>query len=231
MALLQTVEEMRRRMGFADEEEINRAVEAALETASIVVPSMSRFEVTRATVVDLFFVRNSYEFGFSQPRQISPRGRWTATSATQTVLRLSRPLVVTSPTHTVEVAGTEIGLDTSSVKDLRSPDEFTILDADNGVLRINDFGLGNAYVRVSYTSGLLTDDGDPALFSGVPDWLTQAVSMSAQLGLNANPVVRATPLAPDERESIKTQMDSLILDNSRYIPMSWKPINTAVTLV
>ncbi len=235
VALLQNIENMRARMGYDDRPEVNRAIEAALETSSVSVPQSARVNVTRVTVIDTFFVKNSLEYGnvihrrFNEPAALVSSGRATTTS-----LKLSRQLLDSVAAITVFAASSELGLDnTDARQDLQlvDGDDRTAFDFVRGYLRVNDYGLANCYVRATYTAGLLTDDGDPAVFAGAPDWLVQAVSLDAQLMLNANPVVRAKELAEDERRSVQRRLDRLIVDNTTYLPMSWKPVHSVETLV
>ena len=59
MALLQSVEALRTRLGLSDIDDVNSALEGALEMATESLQASIRTDLSRVTVVDTFFVKNN----------------------------------------------------------------------------------------------------------------------------------------------------------------------------
>jgi hypothetical protein len=224
MPTLQTVEAMRKRLGYDDIEVVNNAIETALQSATIACEDAVRTDLARATVKDRFFVIQPKDF---------------RSGAIQTSLKLSRGFVDSGQTVSVVASTTMRNLLDSASSDRRnlvSPDDFTLLEAEKGILRVNEFDLTNCYVEVSYTAGFGTDGGCPEMYqttgsSTLPAWLAEVAALKATLLLNGNPVVRRESLDETERETIQKQLDNILITQSRYAPGSWKVQQSAVTLV
>lgn len=241
MAVLQSVEKIRKRLGYDDIEVVNDGIEAALESATIAIEDAIRTDLLRATVQDIFFIVQSRTY---VARSAATRGgyyagqpRGFATGVTSTTeLKLTRGFVDSGETIEVFISDSvrnALGTGDGTRFDLKDPDDYTLLEADKGVLRIQDYEAGNSYVYVTYTAGWLTDGGSPNKIV-VPDgqkWLEEAAALKTTLILNGNPVVRKEEMDEAQLKTVQAQLDNILISRSRYAPGSWKPSQTTVTLV
>lgn len=232
MPLLVTVSEIREMMalGAGVPGGINAAIEQSIYSAQESVAASFRAPFARATVVDTFFVHHSLVFG-SPPSY-------------QSELLLSRGLVDTTQTWTVYASSTRTGLAAATTRvDLRSNSgtDHTSLEADTGTLRVTEIDLTNQFVQASYTAGLTDDDGDPAAYDNVPEWLRQAVRLKTLLLLETNPVIpRPTERSEEGARSraganlsspLERQLANILLSHARYVPSAWKAQTSQVTLL
>lgn len=242
MAVLKKVAQMRKRLGYDDIATINDAIEEALESATVVTEDAIRTNLARATVDDIFFVVRGQEFNIRATTRFSNRTRpfgiqgLTPSGAVATELKLNRGFVDSGETIQVEAANTlrnVLGTGDGQLTDLKSPDDFTLLEADKGVMRIHEFLLTNCYVRVRYTAGFATDGGCPEklVVGAGNEWVEELGALFTTLLLNGNPVVRRDPMDEMQVKTIRSQIDKIILNNPRYAPGAWKPDQSTVTLV
>ncbi len=236
--LLREVDEFIDEMNFKrDEDDLRNAVLTALRSATQKSASAVRTDFLRATVVDTFFVRRSMDFGIvGRSRTGDARfgdGRvLRGFGASETAFMLSQGFVDSAQTITVFGAQRHQALPLADERtDLTSPDNFTLFQYDEGIMRVLDFGLHNSYVQVSYTAGFTVEDGDPPVFQSVPLWLREICTLKTQMLLNNNPVVREQPLPAEIVSEIKGQVDEVIQDHARYLPQVNRPIGTTITLI
>lgn len=243
MTVLQTVKKIRVRLGYEDIEVVNDAIEVALESASVQVEDAIRTSLARATVVDLFYVIQSKYYEGRYPTR---RGTSSAVSirtpflqtgdGTTTELKLTRGFVDSGETITVYAANSlrnVNGTGEGTRFDLKDPDDFTLLEEEKGVMRVQDYDLSGLYVQVGYTAGFATDGGTPEMYELATnqEWLREVAALKATILLDGNPVVRNEPMDERALKALQDQLDSLFISRSRYAPGAWKPHQTAETLV
>ncbi len=215
MAILVQLEEMRKRLGFSDMEDVNNAIEQALHTSTAVVAGTVRTLFGRVEIEDTFFIKHSHSFG---------------TSASQIHLKLSQGFVDVGEPVAVVLAGSQALLtDADSYTDLIDPDNYVTWDYERGVVRINDYDVEDQYVRVSYTAGFTDDGGDPPYWDDarVPSWLRQAASVATTLLVNSNPVFGREPRSELELQMLQKHLQVLLMKHIRYVPMAWSPIHSS----
>lgn len=225
MTLVVSVADLRDALAFDDIDDVNVAIEQAIEQAQQSVADTIRSSIARATVIDEFWVGSVNTYAGSNP---------------QTELLLSQGFVDSGQTYTVYAAGSQTNLSSSSNRtDVRAQNgvDHVVLDAEEGLIRIVDWDLTRCYVRISYTAGFADNSGSPAIYTGTPEWLKQAVRLKAQLILDANPVLpRPTERFGEGGAStgatvIGKTLSTITLNHSRYVPGSWKPYRTTPTPV
>ncbi len=234
MALLQSVEALRTRLALSDADDINSALEGALEMATVSIQASVRTDLSRATVVDTYFVKNSREFPPTGTvrRNNTDDGRLIRSyGANSMSFKLSRGFVDSGQTITAYAAPEEEMLaEEANRQDLKvvgTRDRLTI-DFDKGVAWVQDYSFQNQYVEISYTAGLTTDGGTPEIYESAPGWLTEATMIKAQILINSNPVYaiqrgERDGLTRTEIQTLQQTIAEVILSKSRYSPMAKKP--------
>lgn len=242
MALLERVDRVLKLMSTRDDEDVRDALVEAMTAATETIADALRTPLERATVEDFYLVPASRQYGPNVRRRTDDRvSRRFAGQLipTQTEFQLSRGFVDTGVTVTV-VASSEVdalkGGDPSLNIDLVAEDRVDVnVEHELGRVRLSDFGLSSTYVRIGYTCGLTTDQGDPAVYQNVPSWLRQAAVLQASLLLIVNPTLN--PFRGEEGPSVEQvkfvdrQLGQLLDSHARYLPMSEKPIFSNVTLL
>lgn len=242
--LLVEVERIRRKLTLAESHpDVEETLEELLTSATEETMADIRTDLARATVSDIFFIKNVLEFG--EPRATRNDLRVTASlsggRASTVNLKLTRGFVDSTVTVVVRAASSEDGLtDPARYTDLRTGGvDFVTVDYERGMVRIHDFILRNSYVIVSYTAGLTDDDGCPPLFQNVPEWVVQVTLYGAQIEALTNPLIVGTDAAilregsreAREVEALRRKRSKVILRHVRYGPMSQKPIHSTLTLL
>lgn len=228
---------MRRRLGYPDDPEINASLQADIEAAAETVSDRLRAQLDRVDLVDTFFVRGALEFeSRSVRRHVSDRRPllYGDESTSTLQLMLSRGFVDIEQTVTIYAATTEDLLDDVALRtDLTNVEgsgvDHVTIDAECGVVRVHDFRLRNAYVRVSCKTGFLTDGDDPAVYQGTPTWLLAAGDLEARILTNSNAVYGRGPVAEPVQKRLEGRLNNVLRSHARYAPMSWKPINSSAT--
>lgn len=242
MALLQSVESLRIRLGLSDIDDVNSALEGALEMATASLQASIRTDLVRATVVDTFFVKNSLEFpapfhGRRWRADASSGGSARVSGASSLTLKLSRGFIDSAVDITAFAAPEEVYLTDSSrrqdLEDVGSKNRLTV-SYEKGVARIQDYSFQSDYVQISYTAGLNTDGSTPDVYTGVPVWLRETALIKAQILINSNPVYaiqrgERDGLTRTEIISLQATISTILLSKSRYSPMARKPIFSVVT--
>lgn len=243
MALLERIDRVLKLMSLRDDEDVRDALVEAMTAATETIADGLRTPLERATVEDFYLVKGSRTYGPSVRRVRDDRvSRRFATSLVpaQTEFLLSRGFVDEAAAAVTVVASGEVDAlksgDSSLNIDLVAEDRVDInVEAELGRVRVSDFGLQSTYVRIGYTAGLTTDQGDPAVYQNVPSWLRQAAVLQTALHLIVNPTLNPFrgedgPSA-DQLKVADRQLGQLIDSHSRYLPMSEKPIFSNVTLL
>ncbi len=237
MAIIQTVRSVRDRLGYGNTDLVNNAIEAALGSAAVALENSIRTGLARATVDDIFFVINTFDFGSTQTRRISaatPRV-FLPVGVMSAELLLTRGFVDSGQTITVTVANSMrnlLGTGEGQSFNILSPKDYTLLNDQKGLMGIYEYDISQTYVRVQYTAGFVTDGGCPEVYvtTALENWLVEASALKTTLLLNGNPAVRREALDEEEIKTIKAQLDNILTSKSRYAPASWKPERGVVTL-
>jgi hypothetical protein len=231
MALLVSVTTARTRLGLPDKKDINDKLSLTIEQASEVVADGIRDTLERADVVDIFYVKRSLEFGNTIRRRgsVASTGLEGSGQSSQTPLHLSRGFV--DSISSVRAANTVVGLEDSALyTDLKSPTDYaSLVNLERGELRISDFTLSEAYVRVAYKAGFLTNSGNPALYLNVPNWLKQATLFAVEQLANANPTLRVKEVTQEETDTLSKKVSIILNNRARYMPMAWEPLSITST--
>ncbi len=240
MAVFRTIAETRSRLGFDDKPHLNVAIEAEMEIAVETVQDRVRTHVSRVDVIDTFFVSKSMTFPGRPIRRrragsSSLIGIFSDRSTAATPLKLSRGFVDLGEPFTIFAASTENGLDLASERvDLQSVEgtgtDHVQIDAERGVLRVNDYQLRNCYVRVTYKAGFLDDEGDPAVFIGPPDWMIRAADIETRILTNSNPIFGRDNITEKEQNRLEGRLNSILRGHARYFPLThWKTVHCEET--
>ena len=212
---------------MASEADVDAAIENALRQATISLEGMLRDQFARVDATDVFFISQSMLHpASSNDRDRDIERRVTAGGVVPSAtLHLSRGGVVsvTSAFASYTQAGLSDATTRTDLTTILNGDSALMLDEPMGLLRIVDYALSNQYIELQYLAGILNDDGCPATYEGVPDWLEELATLQASIILNANPQVRNEALPADELASLKELRNSIVLDHARYAPMSFKP--------
>ena len=237
MPLIRSVESTRDRLGFSVDNDRDAAFESHLETAVETISDRIRSEIDRVDVVDTFFVRFSLRSpigtgGRSRPATSRNTGIAVAGSSTTTLL-LSRGFVVDiGAGMTIHAAGTEDSLDDSAIRsDLKSVSsiDHTMIEAERGVVRVQDFGLDGVYVRVSYRAGFLDDGASPAVYTTTPAWLVRANDLETRILVNSDAVFGRDKVEKAEQDRLEMRLNNILYKHARYIPTAEKPIHSVAT--
>lgn len=241
MPLILSVKELRGRLRYDDDDDINAAIQEALEAASETIPSKIRSPLGRVTVEEVFFLQRGLEWAPSVGGSPGSRRLPASTAgvqlnqahtAVQAKLLLDRGFVDSGVTYTAVTSGTFQGLSIASqqvdLRDVNSLD-LTQMHHEAGELLVMDYLFHNTYVKVTYTAGLEDDSGNPAVYQAVPEWLKQMAALEATRILNTNPVVATlgvggaaearTAVAEQREKTLKGLIDTLVTDHARYRPM------------
>ena len=223
-AMLLSVDELRERLGFGERPDIDTALENALKQTTISLEARLRTKFDRVDATDTFFVKWSLDHAGTFQDRDAERRLEQSSQVSQTPLKLSRGLVdsITSAYASSTVNGLSAASSRTDLTTVLDGSSALLLREEEGELRIVDFGMTNLYVQVVYKAGLLTDDGCPARFESVPDWLVELAVIEASLLLNSNPNVRRESLPEDELKSLKELRGNIVLDHARYFPGAWK---------
>lgn len=241
MPLILSVKELRNRLRYDDNPDINAAIQEALEAASETIPSTLRTDLTRVTVEEVFYIQRGLEWAPSVGGSPGSRRLPASTAgvqlnqahtAVQAKLLLERGFVDSGVTYTAVTSGTFQGLSIASqqvdLRDVNSLD-LTQMHNERGELLVMDYLFHNTYAKVTYTAGLEDNSGNPAVYQGVPEWLKQMAALEATRILNTNPVVatvgssgtsEARTAVAEQREKTLTRLIAqLVSDHARYRPM------------
>ena len=237
MPLLSTVARVQERLGFESNlADVDKSIELALETATEVVSDMMRSHVSRATVVDVFFVKDSFVY---QRKPLDVRtSRPTAftnlmSTPTQVTLKLGRGFVDSGETLGVYVADTYQDVQDSAVRTDIGPSadvNFSMMEWEKGELKIVDYILEDTYVMVTYTAGFEDNDGSPEIYTGVPLWLKNAAELAAISALSSS-AVYATAETDINLKEVHKNVETLVLSHARYMPLATKTMQSTVTNV
>ena len=238
MPLIRSVESTRDRLGFSADADRDAAFESHLETAVETISDRIRSEITRVDVVDTFFVRFTLRSPLGtgwrkRPATSRSTGIAIAGSSTTTLL-LSRGFVTDIGSGmTIFAAGTEDALDDSAVRsDLKSVAsiDHTMIEAERGVVKVQDFGLDGVYVRVSYRAGFLDDGATPAVFTSTPAWLVRAGDLETRILVNSDSVFGRDKVEKAEQDRLESRLQNILTKHARYIPTAEKPIHSVETV-
>ena len=237
MAVLNSIPSLRRRLTLDDTDDINAAIEEALESTSDSLAAELRMPFQRNSIVDNFFVKESLDFGGTvSNRRSGTLGVLSSTSSSSTaVLKLSRGFVDSTETVTVYASSTRSQLEVAGSRtNLVTPDNYVSLDYEKGVLRISDYSLNNTYLRVEYVAGFTDDGGSPQMYIGTPSWLQELGKLTATITLHSNPVIINPKINRDERfDRLLTlttrQIDRIMNAQARYYPMAWTHTDSTET--
>jgi hypothetical protein len=216
MPLIVDVADIRAAIAFDDLDSVNLAIEQAIEQAQQSVADTVRSSFERGTVTDEFWVTTSLSFGGSNP---------------QVELLLSQGFMDSGQAITVYSSGSQAGLSDSGLRtNLKSYNgtDHAVFDYNKGLLRVVDFDISKQYVSAAYTAGFEDDGGSPAIYTGTPEWLKQAVRLKTQLVLDANPIIPKPTGTGDGDGGMAAQilsktLSTITMAHARYVPGSWKP--------
>ena len=240
MAVLQSVDALRERLGFTDSKEVViNALERALNEATVVVGDHLRTGFDRQTNVDLFYVPKTREFGPANRGRPSSRVTWSNLESPYTVAQtrfaLSQGFVDSGETITAYAASTVEGLADSDLRyDLKdvSGRNLVTFDYDEGVMIVDDFLLNVSYVQVSYTSGFTTTGGDPEVYVGQPNWLKTMCEVRAHMATFGNRVLYDDlQPGPDVLSILRYDYSALVDGHARYYPSYMQPMTTTATAI
>ncbi len=218
--LLQTVSNMRTKLGYDAATDTDAAILSALEKATAEVRNDLRcIDFQRGTASETFLARN-LKFG---------RGEQYLAK-----LKLSRGFVDETQTITARAAVNLKGLDEEgSYINLRANpenenfDHLLIDDAERGRIIIGDFsfvGIQINYIRIAYTCGFLTQGTDA--YRNLPEWLIRLGEIRAELAMMHNPVLnpgietgpRQSGFENARIENLKDSYDRILADHVCYAP-------------
>lgn len=234
MTLLRSLDDTRKRLGFDDKPHLNDAIQSEMEAAVEIISDRIRTHIDRRDVVDTFFVASSMTFpGIPSQRSRGRRRTGLGSGLAPSIarLKLSQGFAASASTFTIWAAETEAKLGAEATRaDLQdiSGTDYVSVDWDKGTVQINDYSLQNAYIRVTYTAGFLTDTGSPAVFADTPTWLVQAADLETKILVNSNPLFgrdRTNERGGDkEQDRLEKRLDLMIRSHARYFPLThWKP--------
>lgn len=240
MPLILSVKELRDKLRYDDDADINAAIEEALGAVSQTIPSKIRAALERVTVEEVFYIHRGLEWapavgGYPARRRLPASTAGVQLNqghtAVQAKMLLDRGFVASGVTYTAVVSGTFQGLsDANQQVDLRDVNgmDLTQMHHERGELLVMDYLFHNSYVKVTYTAGLEDDSGSPAVYSAAPEWLKQLATLEATRILNTNPVVatvgsagtsEARTAVAEQREKTLTRLiATLVSEHARYRP-------------
>ncbi len=212
MPLLTTVEAVRQRLDSTSKlGGVNIAMEETLLIVTRELERILRTNFIRQTVTDTFWVSNSRLNG----------------NRFSTTLLTSRGLLDSGQAVTVNTQGTrKLLVDEPKDLEAQSGVNFVRIDHERGLIVIDDFKLKDAYVEVSYTSGLNIDTDVPPHYLAVPEWLGDLAVQLATVDLSANPALFDLKEG-EKREDLKIMskfFNQTVADRIRYYPGSHRPL-------
>lgn len=221
MSVLRSVADLRADLGYDDIKDVNESLESAIRTATESLASRLRDNFTRVTVVDEFYVEESLRTGRGRVSQNFKLSRGNVDSAQTINVYASRSF---QGANDNSASSTRVDLQDVSGGDF---DNFVRFNHERGEMIIADYQLGGSYVRVEYTAGFLTDGGNPAVYQGIPQWLSELATLEVSRRLDQmNNFPRASRRTEEERQdtqNIEAQLGDIILGHARYMPMAMKP--------
>lgn len=202
--LLYPVTEVRKRIGFDDIPDVNAALEAGLQAATVYLSTTLRTGFERKTRSDLFYIPEAVQIGATYKVKLK------LTDGFLTAL----PTVVASDRRATLVAGIDL-----------TPD--SLFDLEQGTLTILDQPLRGQFVQVEYTCGFEADDTDLTLYKQdqVPSWLKDAAYLQSLIVVDAaSPNVRHDSNALPEVRAMKEQLATMLEQKVRYQPDALLPL-------
>ena len=204
---LVTTASMRTAYNLDDDPDLNAAVVAALDNASVVLEGKLRTKFALdAAITDVFFVAESFSSG---------------TIGYRTRLLLSQGLL-TGAVTSIEAASSRLALSNGEQVDLTSVDSenYTVTSQEKGVITVTDYDLSGMYVKVVYGAGLAVDGQDSNLYAaaGVPDWLAEVSRLVAIQRLAGSPFFTGSETPGFDTEGLSMAIAEVVALNGRNIP-------------
>ena len=197
--------EIRESMGFDDMDDVNAAIQFALDTVTGRLEVGLRTQFARADWVDVFFVDDAALF----------RGQPI------TRLRLSHGFV---DPDTLDVSYATLYDSLASSAD-RTATAALVLEAEKGLLTTASLDLTGNFVRVAYTAGFAADGTVDQQYdlSTVPVWLQTLAKLYVRIELNAHPLFKNADKATDPAALV--QSARMIHDGHvRFYPSAFAPV-------
>jgi hypothetical protein len=203
---LASVAAIRQKLGFDDMTDINFAIDTALDAAESQLATRLETEFDQGAFVDTFYVRvPPYCDGPAFETQFKLR-RGLITSLVS-VKYADTPETLADPTQLTDVTAT------------------VQLHPDKGLVKDFTTRYVGKYVQISYQAGFAVDpkNGDSYLISSVPQWLQQAATLNALVGMADSPVLSEASIKLDVK-SLGSQYDALTGRHLRYAPIAVLPL-------
>lgn len=184
-------------------EEIDTAIDQALESATSALETKLRTPVNRHVGYDIFRLK---------PVVTDP-------SIFEYHLRLSRGFVDEEATFTVRTAGSIAALTGDSAVNITAD---CIVNKEQGILSYVGGALNGLFCRVDYTAGFL-DNGET--YEDVPDWLNKAACFHAIVSIDAiSPKLRGDESNETPTAGLRRIYGEIIGKHIRYYPKHALPL-------
>ncbi len=228
---LATIDDVRRRMFLPDIDGVKTAIKRTLEGATTELEAELRTVFDLQTgLVDTFYVPDSDLSGSRFAERF----------------RLSRGLVDENTTALqVEIAHRRLqflpgntGEDPLDLRDtsealVDDPDQYVMVNAERGVVTIQDFRLLRQYIQITYDAGIATDPNKADLYlqtgtNSVPAWLKELAILTSMIELTSTPQTGIDETARAQLKStlrpaeLQRKKSGLLDDYTRYEPGSNK---------
>lgn len=198
--LLTSIADVRDAIRFDDIDEINTAIESALEAATADMINILRTEFDRQERTDFFYIEKTTPYG----------------AVDQDYWRLTAGFVDEDEDFSVELGSSPAEI-TADPLDIESS---CIVNYTRGLITYAGEAQDSKFVKVTYTSGFELGTGDDdRVYQDVPTWLKQAAKLKAIMYLDmVNPTLRHESKDDVDLTNLKLQFDSLVSNHIRYYP-------------
>lgn len=236
MPRLAAVEAARLRGFLPDVDHVRGGLAMALAAATEALESELRTEFAFSSRVDTFYLRDSRLRGGRFHVELRLRAGLVDESENALVVEVA-PLAVQ---FTAENPGPDpVSLRDTSESVVDSADQYVSVDAEQGIVLVQDYRLLNTYVQVSYDAGLETVDGDDGLYKqsgarSAPTWLQELATLYALREVEQTPHVgtpardggsrNASTRARVRDEQLARRISTLLDEHARYFPGAERPL-------
>lgn len=204
---LATAQAVREKITFSAIDDVNAAINSALDSATAQLEQALSTEFSAQSLVDVFYIDRCVE---------------DASGNKTSRLYFSQGFIKASPAMSLVYAPARSLLSTEGV-----PITNIDIKREVGVASIFETDLEGCYVKASYSAGFDPDGSDPLLYtqSQVPDWLKQAAIAAALLTLRVNPLFNAEGSSLPDKAVTVAELDNILASHIRYRPAYKPPID------